>query len=76
MIMTQPVQLTQDNSDLSSVISVGSDLNRYLEGLEQTDLVEKKLAAYEVASTTDRTLTILSALASSGWSVKLAKRHS
>lgn len=59
--MTQPAQLPQDNSDLSSVISVGSNFNRYLEGLAQTGLVEKKLAAYEVASTTDRTPTILSA---------------
>ena len=60
-IMTQPVQLSQDTSDLSSVISVGSNLNQYLEGLAQKDLVEKKLAGYEIASTTDRTPTILSA---------------
>ena len=57
--MTQPAKLPQDNSDLSSVITVGSNLNRYLE----SRLVEEKLAAYEVASTTDRTPTILSAFA-------------
>lgn len=59
--MTQPVELSQDNSDLSSVISVGNNSSLYLEDLAQTGLVEKKLAAYEVASITDRTLTILSA---------------
>lgn len=58
-IMTQPAKLPQDNSDLSSVISVGSNLNRYLEGR----LVGEKLAVYGVASTTDRTPTILSAFA-------------
>lgn len=59
--MAQPVQLPRDSSDLSSVRSVGSDLNRYIEGLTQDALVEQRLAAYEVVSTIDRTPSILTA---------------
>ena len=59
--MTQPILLPYDGSDLSSVRSVGSDLNRYIEDVEQTALVEQRLAAYELVSTTDCTPSILTA---------------
>lgn len=59
--MNQPILLPCDGSDLSSVRSVGSDVNRYIEDAEQTALVEQRLAAYELASTTDRTQSILTA---------------
>lgn len=59
--MTQPIRLPEHSSDLSSVRSLGSDLNQYIEDAEQTALVEQRLAAYELVSTTDRTPSILTA---------------
>lgn len=59
--MAQTVQLPRDSSDLFSVRSVGSDLDRYVESVAQTALVEQRLADYELVSTTDCTPSILSA---------------
>lgn len=61
--MTQPIRLSGDSSDLSSVRSLGSDMNQYTEDAEQTALVEQRLAAYELVSSTDRTPSILTAFA-------------
>ena len=60
--MAQPVQLPRDSSDLSSVRSVESDLDRYMESVAQTALVEQRLAAYELVSTADCTPSILTAV--------------
>ena len=59
--MAQPILLPYDGSDISSVRSVGSDLNLYIEDVEQKALVEQRLAAYESVSSTDCTPSILTA---------------
>lgn len=59
--MSHPIHLARDSSDLSSVRSVGSDVNQFIDDLTQNALVEQRLAAYELLGANDHTQTILNA---------------
>lgn len=60
-IMRPLIHLARDSSDPSSVRSVGSDVNQFIDGLAQNALVEQRLAAYEVLGANDHTQKILNA---------------